>query len=128
MQTAQLNLSKGVFVLLKDYLQTNEKLSDYNRKKLREELKTANVLGRKEVPLGAVDLDTWVKITDLESKQQLEFSLVHPTKAQVSKNKLSVLSPIGVALLGYHEGDEVEWEMPVGLKVYKIEEVKILES
>jgi len=128
MQTPQLNLSKGVFVLLKEYLRTNNKLSEFNKKRLSEELKYANVVVRKEVPEEAVDLDTWVKITDMESKQELEFSLVHPTKAKVSKNKLSVLSPIGVALLGYNVGDQVEWEMPEGLKMYKIEEVKILES
>lgn len=128
MQTAQLNLSKGAFVLLKDHLRTNNKLSDYNKKKLTEELKTANVVARKDVPREVVDLDTWVKVTDLESKREIDFSLVHPTKAKVSKNKLSVLSPIGVALLGYNEGDEVEWEMPEGLKVYKIEEVKTIEA
>ena len=127
MQTAQLNLSKGVYVLLEDYLKTN-KLSEYNKRKLSKELKAANVLVRKDVPENAVDLDTWVKITDMESKQELEFSLVHPTKVKLSKNKISVLSPIGVALLGYHVGDQVEWEMPQGLKMYKIEEVKMIES
>lgn len=128
MQTAQLSLSKGVFGLLKDYLKTNNKLSEFNKKKLTEELKSAKVLNRKDVPEESVDLDTWVKITDMESKQELDFSLVHPSKAKVSKNKLSVLSPIGVALLGYNVGDQVEWEMPEGLKVYKIEEVKTITS
>jgi regulator of nucleoside diphosphate kinase len=50
--------------------------------------------------------------------------LVLPDKADVSKGKVSVMAPIGVALLGYRKGQEVTWEVPAGKKHFKIVEVQ----
>lgn len=126
MENIQLSLSKGVFDLLKEHLKINNKLSNFNKTKLSEELKTAKVLPAKSLPEDVVAINTLVEITDLETQVDLNFALVSPNEAKIKLNKLSVLSPIGVALMGYSQGHEVQWEMPEGLKTFKINKVSPL--
>ena len=47
--------------------------------------------------------------------EDIELTLVYPEDADLAKNKMSVLSPIGTAILGYKAGDIVEWEVPSGI-------------
>ncbi len=49
--------------------------------------------------------------------------LVFPAQADIGAQRLSVLAPVGTALLGYREGDEVEWLTPGGLRRLRIEKV-----
>ena len=123
MEAIQLSLSKGIYGLLKNHLKLNSNLSDFNKKKLEKELKTAKVLPNKSLPQDVVAINTTVQVRDMETKALLTFDLVAPDEAKVSNKKISVLSPIGVALLGYYVGNEVIWEMPEGLKTFKIEKV-----
>jgi len=48
---------------------------------------------------------------------------VYPSFANPAKNRISILAPIGMALLGYQTGDVVEWKVPAGMRRLKIEEV-----
>jgi regulator of nucleoside diphosphate kinase len=64
-----------------------------------------------------------VRVADIDSGERREFVLVYPSKADVSANRISVLAPLGTAVLGYREGDEVEWIMPSGLQRLRIERV-----
>ncbi len=123
METTKISLSKGVFGLLKDHLKSNNKLSEYNRSKLEYELKYANVIPAKSIPENVVSINTSVQVRDTETLELLSFGLVAPSEAKIKNNKVSILSAIGLALLGYGVGDEVSWEMPEGMKTYKIEKV-----
>ncbi len=123
MQTIQLTFTKGIYDLLKDHLRTNNKLSNFNKQRLEEDLKSPRLLSGKEMPGDVVNVNTRLQLTEVETNEVLNFDLVAPGEAKVKHNKLSVLSPIGVALLGYGEGHEVQWEMPEGFKTYKIEKV-----
>ncbi|MNR40830.1 Transcription elongation factor GreA [compost metagenome] len=60
--------------------------------------------------------------TGLEST----YNLVAPQKARRKHNTVSILSPIGIALLGYEEGAILSWEMPEGVKSYEILEVSTI--
>ena len=51
------------------------------------------------------------------------YSLVFPNEADLSQGKISVLAPIGTAMLGYQAGEIIEWDVPAGLKRFKVEEV-----
>lgn len=124
MKTIQLILTKNDFELLQNHLKLSTKLSDFNKKKLIQELKTAQVLKPEEMPEDVVSENSSVKIEDIESGQQYNFVLVSPNKADLKSNKLSVLAPIGVALLGYRPGVEVDWEMPNGLRTFRIVQVE----
>lgn len=121
-------LSTGIYDLLKDHLR-RRKLSRYNETKLELELKHAKQVLRNELPADVVTVNTNVKVKEMESGKEFTYKLVAPAKARRKHNTLSILSPIGVAILGYTQGAIVQWEMPEGIKKYQIEEVtKLLVS
>ncbi len=124
MKVAQLILSKNDFELLQNHLNLSTQLSEFNKKKLSLELKTARVLKPEEIPDDVVSENSIVEIEDTESGQKYNFILVNPGKADYKTNRLSVLAPIGVALLGYRPGIEVDWEMPTGLRTFRIVSVQ----
>jgi len=64
-----------------------------------------------------------VRVTDLDGGHQRTLTLVLPGEADSSQGKISVLAPIGTALLGYRVGDTVEWRVPGGLRRFRIDAV-----
>lgn len=123
MELNEIKLSKGVYHLIKNHLKQDQKLSEFNKKKLISELKSARVLPSKSIPENVVAINTKVDIRDIDTNQLFSFQLVAPDEAKIKNNRLSVLSPIGLASIGCNVGEEVEWEMPDGLKRYLIENV-----
>lgn len=87
------------------------------------ELDRAVVLAPDEMPADVVTMHAAVHVLDLESGERQELVLVGPAEADVKARRISVLAPLGTALLGYREGDEVEWLMPGGLRRLRIEHV-----
>lgn len=90
---------------------------------LQVELERAQVLEPSQVPPKVVTMHKRVQILDLSSGKLQELTLVSPAEADVSARRISVLAPLGTALLGYREGDEVEWLMPGGVRRLRIEAV-----
>ena len=91
---------------------------------LEAELDRAVVLEPDEMPADVITLGARVGVRDMASGERREMTLVLPTQADVRNQRLSVLAPLGTALLGYREGDEIEWVMPGGLKRLGIEWVR----
>lgn len=91
---------------------------------LSEELERAQVLQPEEVAADVVTMHKLVRIVDMSTGTRQELTLVGPAEADVSARRISVLAPLGTALLGYREGDEVEWRMPGGVRHLKIESVQ----
>ncbi|NUM60709.1 MAG: GreA/GreB family elongation factor, partial [Ignavibacteriaceae bacterium] len=52
-----------------------------------------------------------------------DYTIVYPEFADSSKNKISILAPVGTALLGYKVGDIVEWSVPAGKRKFRIKEM-----
>ena len=90
---------------------------------LRVELERALVLDPSELSPGIVTMHATVRVQDLESGRRQELTLVSPHEADVSAGRISVLAPLGTALLGYRVGDVVERVMPGGLRRLLVEEV-----
>ncbi len=90
---------------------------------LRAELERALVLEPHEVPTDVVTMNSRVRLLDVKSGGERELTLVFPTDADVGARRISVLAPLGTALLGYREGDEIEWAMPGGVLHLWVEEV-----
>jgi regulator of nucleoside diphosphate kinase len=90
---------------------------------LRTELERAQVLEPGEISANVVTMHKLVRILDLSSGKRQELTLVSPAEADVAARRISVLAPLGTALLGYREGDEVEWLMPGGIRRLRIEAV-----
>jgi regulator of nucleoside diphosphate kinase len=90
---------------------------------LRSELERALVLPAGELPVGIVTIDSEVRVVDLDSGKRSVMTLVLPREAEVGEQRISVLAPLGTALLGFRAGDDVEWEMPGGTRRLHIEHV-----
>jgi regulator of nucleoside diphosphate kinase len=123
MESTPLIIPKREYDLLVSHLKLSTKLSDFNKKKLNNELKTAKIVKKELLPDNVVVIDSLVTIQDVKSGQEFTFHLVAPEEANMKKQKLSVLAPIGIALLGYTSEAIVDWEMPDGVKQFRIKSV-----
>src|ERR1051325_6538568 len=91
--------------------------------KLETELDRAEIVAPRDIPANVVTMRSQVRLRDLMSGESNTYSLVFPTEADFAKGKISVLAPIGTAILGYRQGDTIEWPVPSGMRKLKIEEI-----
>jgi regulator of nucleoside diphosphate kinase len=90
---------------------------------LKGELERAVVVPPEEVPAHVVTLNSRVLLRDLDTGTVGDYTLVLPGQADIRDGRVSVLAPVGTALLGQQEGDVVEWVVPAGRKRFRIEVV-----
>jgi regulator of nucleoside diphosphate kinase len=91
--------------------------------KLRGELDRATILNPGALPSDVVGMGARVRFEDLRTNEIEEYTLTFPERADVSEGRLSILAPVGTALLGYREGDVVDWSTPGGVRRLKIHRV-----
>jgi regulator of nucleoside diphosphate kinase len=94
-----------------------------NLKQLEDELDRAEVVAEAQLPHDVVTMNSRVVVEDLDTARISEYELVFPRNSDMSRSRISVLAPIGTALLGYRTGDIIEWEVPAGRKRLKIIQV-----
>ena len=90
---------------------------------LRAELDRAAVVPADKAPEEAVTMNSTVRLRDLDTDEIETYTLVYPGKANIAQNRLSVLAPVGTAILGYCVGDVVNWDTPGGTRRLRIEQV-----
>jgi regulator of nucleoside diphosphate kinase len=90
---------------------------------LEAELDKAHVMPADSVPDGVVGLGSTVQITDLDTCSTMIFTVVMPEQA-TGTNRVSVLSPLGMALFGYGRGDTIEWGPVSRLLRCRIDDVR----
>lgn len=90
---------------------------------LLDELKQAKLVDEDEFPADAVRLNSKVKIKAEGREDVLELVLVMPDKADMKARKVSVVAPVGAALIGFRQGQQVSWQVPAGRKTFTILEV-----
>ena len=81
---------------------------------LEDELDVAEVVEPAEVPPDVVTMNSRVRFVDERSGEEHEVTLVYPFAANVDEGRVSILAPIGAALLGLSVGQTIEWPMPGG--------------
>lgn len=91
--------------------------------RLQSELSRGVVLDASALPPNAVRLGSTVEIEDLESGEVETYTLVLPERANVDARELSVLAPIGTAVIGCLQGAEVAWPTPGGTRRLRIARV-----
>jgi regulator of nucleoside diphosphate kinase len=91
--------------------------------RLEEELDRAEIVTPQSLPHDVITMRSRVRLRDVVSGQEMVYSLVFPNEADLRQGKISVLAPIGTALLGCQAGEIIEWDVPAGLKRFKVEEV-----
>ncbi len=90
---------------------------------LDQVLQNAEVLPRGRVPRTLIRLNSVVRLRDLASEAVETYRLVLPEHSEISRRLLSVLTPVGMALLGHRKGQEIEAKVPGGARRFKIEDV-----
>lgn len=88
--------------------------------KLRSELDRAIVDEPSALPDGVVCLDSSVEFEDLATGEVEEYAITLPDRADVERRRLSVLAPIGTALIGCRVGDIVHWTTPGGVRQLRV--------
>jgi regulator of nucleoside diphosphate kinase len=87
---------------------------------LEQELERAIVVKSGEVPPDVVTMNSRVRVQDLNGSHELTYQIVFPSDADLARNRISVLAPIGTALLGCGAGTTVEWQVPSGIRRLRI--------
>ncbi len=94
-----------------------------NIQNLQHELKRAVIVDATALPETTAALYSTVRLVDLQTGEVDEWTLTMPEDADMDKQQLSVLAPIGVAIIGLSTGDEFDWETPGGTRKLRIESV-----
>ncbi len=90
---------------------------------LENELDRAHVVEPPAIPCDVVTMNSQVRIEDVDTGRESVYTLVFPTDAGIREHKLSILAPIGTALLGSRAGETVDWPVPAGVRTVRIREV-----
>ncbi|MFN8426028.1 MAG: GreA/GreB family elongation factor [Anaerolineales bacterium] len=83
----------------------------------------AEVVDPKNIPSDVVTMNSTVSIEDLDTKEEEVYTLVFPEDADVRQGKISILAPVGTAMLGYEVGDTFEWDVPAGKRRLLIKKI-----
>ena len=119
-------LRKDDYSLLVSYLNNARRQSTFDRRNAEEltaELKKATVVNKNDFPKDVVRLNSRVRIKAEGKSEEMELILVTPDKANIKEKRISIMAPIGTALIGFRQGQKVKWKVPAGNKTFMILEV-----
>jgi regulator of nucleoside diphosphate kinase len=94
-----------------------------NAEALHAELKKARLVDKENFPDDIVRINSTVRVKTEERDDIMQFTLVTPDKANIKEGRISVMAPIGTALIGFRKGQQVKWKVPAGIKTFTILEV-----
>ena len=120
--------SDQIFLTEKDYIRIKSLFEhfsnlDFDKENLEIELDRARILADNEVPKDLVTMNSTLKYKKLRTKEEKVITLVYPSQLSKIENGVSILSPLGTALIGLSAGQEINWAFPNG----KTERIKIIE-
>lgn len=90
---------------------------------LETELDRAQVVADKDVPPDLVTMNSKLKFLNIQDNKEVTITIVYPPDANFADGKISVLAPLGSALIGLRVGQEIDWKFPDG----KVKRLRILE-
>lgn len=103
-------------LILKSKNSTNAKEAN----QLSQELDRAVISKEDDLESSVIRINSSVTIEDVKAKKQMKIQIVLPSASDVKQSKISILAPLSVAIIGFKENDEVDWELPAGIKTLKI--------
>ncbi|MGB5987113.1 MAG: nucleoside diphosphate kinase regulator [Desulfobacterales bacterium] len=110
---------EGLLAAAEDYSERDQE----DLEQLEAEPQEGTLVDSKNVPPTVVTMNSRVRLVDVDQNKPMELILTFPQDADIDAGKLSVLSPIGTAIIGYSEGDVIKWKTPGGVRRMKIEKV-----
>ena len=112
------------YQVLNSYLRQGMDTQDRtNAVLLKEELKKATLVKKEEFPADVVRLNSRVTVREGAADHLIELTLVVPEKANIKERRVSVLAPLGTALIGFRQGEQIKWTVPSGNKTFTIVKV-----
>jgi regulator of nucleoside diphosphate kinase len=108
--------------LLQDAQYTEYRDSEY-LERLQLEIDRAEVVAPEDIPSDVITMNSTVSLLDLDTGEEEIYTLVFPEDADLEQGKISVLAPIGTAMLGYEVGDVFEWEVPAGKRKLRVKKI-----
>ena len=87
---------------------------------LTQELDRAIIKKEGVLDASIIRMNSNVTVEDIKTKQQMNIQIVMPSQSNIKDGKVSILAPLSVAIIGFNENDEVDWQLPAGIKNLKI--------
>jgi regulator of nucleoside diphosphate kinase len=87
---------------------------DTTTEQLLDELERAKIVSEKKLPENVVNMHSTVTFTVQSTQKTFTYELVYPSELDGTPSKLSILSPVGSALIGLQEGAEIDWPISTG--------------
>lgn len=126
-------MNRKIIVTIKDLERLNKLVAqerEFGRSRdsieliaLEKELARAVVVDEKDIPNRVITMNSKFTVINLETGESTDYTLVYPEEADVFEDKISIMAPIGTAVLGYGEGDTFDWHVPGGIVKYQIEKI-----
>ena len=113
---------KRLIKLIEDVQFSNSQDKDYLAE-LQEELDLAKIVASSDVPKDVITMNSQVCLVDQHTQKEEILTLVFPQEANISQGKISVLAPIGTAMLGYRVGEVFQWKVPAGERKLKVKNI-----
>jgi regulator of nucleoside diphosphate kinase len=121
-------LTTGLYDLIKDHIR-RKKVTAKEEELLYAELKKALQVLRRELPADVVSINRKVTYKDHVNNEEKTVMFVAPDKSKPAKNKISILSDEGIAMVGYKVGNLIDWPSRKGdlkLEILKVEEMELV--
>jgi regulator of nucleoside diphosphate kinase len=109
--------------LLEEHRSLNPRSDRQAFEKLGKELARAQLVAEQDIPADIITMGSVVKVFDQELDEDYHFTLSWPYNANISENRINVLAPLGMALLGSRVGQEIEWPLPDGKCQLRVDEI-----
>lgn len=113
---------KRLKTLIEDAMEKEPSAKEYLRR-LDDELNQAEICEQQDIPKDAITMNSKVRLRDLTSNEDLIYTLVYPGHSNLELGRISVLAPIGTAMIGCRVWDTIEWPVPGGLRRLQVEEI-----
>jgi regulator of nucleoside diphosphate kinase len=97
--------------------------SEIYLKNLEQELNRAKLIAPEKIPHNVVTMNSKVLLKDLDTGEKMVYTLVYPAEANLMEDKISVLAPVGTAIIGLREKDAIDWKIPDGLVRLEVEKI-----
>jgi regulator of nucleoside diphosphate kinase len=129
MKYNQIIIEENEFKLLKSIASKTKRIgtktNQSSLKKLKKELQSAKILPKEKLPIDIVRINSIVTL-QMSNNVIRSFQIVIPEDSDLIHNKLSILSPIALSLIGCATNDEISWQFPSNLNKLKI--LKVLQN
>ena len=111
---------------LEELLEVASAVNIWDNKHLEElakELEKAEVVESTAIPANVITMNSVVLLKDLETGEERRFTLVFPRQANIEQNKVSILAPVGTAMIGCRIGHVIVWSAPAGQRKMRVEKI-----